>query len=134
MNNSSVICARRGFTLLEVLVAIAMLAIVMGAVFKVSAMAAESAERDRAGVMGLWVAQNRLAELRMFSEWPSVGEYQGESGQGGVKLYWKETVNSTSNEKFRRVEVEVYSTPQKDYRAARLVGYVYRKEEDEKSR
>ena len=59
-----------GFTLLETLVALAILAIALTAAFRTMKVAAQSAAELRERLVGDWVAENRLAELRATSAWP----------------------------------------------------------------
>ncbi|VAX16578.1 hypothetical protein MNBD_NITROSPINAE01-215 [hydrothermal vent metagenome] len=68
----------KGFTLLEVLISIGILAIVLGATVRASGVATDSANISKSHVMALWVAQNRIAELQAFLKWPAIGERDGE--------------------------------------------------------
>lgn len=102
--------AQRAFTLLEVLIALAMLAIVLTAAFRginlTASQAAELGERH----MGQWIAQNRLAETRMMGRFPDTGTTEGKIDQGGLQFRWREEVRATDNPLFRRVEVKVFSS------------------------
>ena len=75
----------------------------------------------------LWSAENRLATIRMSSEWPEVGRRRFDCPQGGVALRCEEEVFATPNIFFRRVEVSVRSADapvEADApRLARLVGF-----------
>lgn len=122
---------KKGFTLLEVLIAIAILAIVMGAIARAGGVAIDSANSNKARTMGMWVAQNRIAELQAFAKWPAVTIHEGEEEQAKIKFYWRETITATANEKFRRVVVEVFESSEKSHHIARLVGYAHRENPDE---
>ncbi len=124
----------RGFTLLEVLISIGILAIVLGATVRASGIAIDSAKTSKSHVMALWVAQNRIAELQAFLKWPAIGERNGEEAQNGVNFYWRETITPTANDKFRRVLVEVFTSPDKTHYSARLVGYAHKVNLNEKTK
>jgi general secretion pathway protein I len=96
-----------GFTLLEVLVALAVLALTMGAVIKaVGGYTANQAYlRDR--TLATWVARNVLVEQQVEDAWPSVGELKGTSETGGREWRWLGTVSQTDEEDLRRLDVEV---------------------------
>ena len=117
----------RGFTLIEVLVALAILAIALAAGSRASAMMADSSSELRQRLLASWVAQNRLAELQARRAWPGAGTREGEVEQAGLKLAWRETVSTTPNPAFRRIEISV-SAAGDDHRLAKLTGYLARVE------
>lgn len=120
---------QRGFTLVEVLVALAILAVALAAASRASAMMADSSSELRERLLAGWVAQNRLAELQARRAWPAAGTREGEAEQAGLKLTWRETVSTTPNPAFRRVEISVHATAQDDHALARLTGYLARAED-----
>jgi general secretion pathway protein I len=117
---------RRGFTLVEVLVALAIVAVALAAGFRSVAQSAESATLLKARTLALWVAQNRLAAAQLETPAPATGERDGSEAQAGALFAWHQTVMGTPNPAFRRVEVTVADAGQPDYILARLVGYVGR--------
>jgi len=117
---------RRGFTLVEVLVALAIVAIALAAGFRSVAQSTESATALKARTLALWVAQNRLAVAQLETPGPAIGERGGGEEQAGASFVWHETVVGTPNPAFRRVEIAVAEASRPDYVLARLVGYVGR--------
>ncbi len=115
---------RRGFTLVEVLVALAIIAVALAAGFRSVAQSAETATALKARTLALWVAQNRLAEAQLEIPSPAVGERDGNETQAGALFAWHQTVGGTPNPAFRRVEITVADAARSDYVLARLVGYV----------
>jgi len=97
----------RGFTLLEVLVALAVVAIALGAVIEgVSVQAAHAAElRDR--VLAHWVAMNRVVEWQTARGWPATEQVRGKERLAGREWQWSVTVSSTPNAAIRRLDVRV---------------------------
>ncbi len=116
----------RGFTLLETLVALAILAIALTAAFRAMGVTAQSSGELRERLIGDWVAENRLAELRATNAWPPAGANEGTADQAGRSYRWREEVKTTANPLFRRVDVSVFGPDSGDHAIARLSGYVAR--------
>lgn len=96
-----------GFTLLEVLVALAILAVALSGALRALGNGAQSAEALREHMLARWVAQDRLARLRAEQAWPPVGRSEGVAEQAGRRYRWRQTTRGTPNPLFRQVEVEV---------------------------
>jgi general secretion pathway protein I len=96
-----------GFTLLEVLVALAVVAIALGAVVEgVSVQTANAAAlRDR--VLAHWVAMNRVVEWQTERGWPATEQVEGKEPLAGRDWYWSVAVSSTPNAAIRRLDVRV---------------------------
>lgn len=118
----------RGFTLIEVMVALAILAVALAAASRASAMMADSSTELRQRLLASWVAQNRLAELQARRVWRDAGTHEGEAEQAGLKMTWRETVSATPNPAFRRIEISVSAKGRDDHALARLTGYLARAE------
>jgi len=114
----------RAFTLIEVLVALAILAVALTAGMRAVAQSADGASSLRLRTLALWVAQNRLAQAQLADPWPARGNASGDETQAGTHLVWRETVSDTPNPAFRRVEIIVAEPGAPDYALARLVGYI----------
>jgi general secretion pathway protein I len=97
----------RGFTLIEVLVALAIVAIALAAALRaVGALAASEAElHDR--LLAGWSADNVLTQLHLAHAWPDIGEQSFDCSQANLRLTCTQTVSATPNPVFRRVEVAV---------------------------
>ncbi len=115
-----------GFTLIEVLVALAIFAVALAASVRAASISTDGALEVRERMLATWVAQNHLAELSAVGAFPEVGGRGGEAEQGGIRFKWEETVSGTPNQSFRRVEIRVSTSRKPDYIVARLVGHARR--------
>lgn len=106
--------SQRAFTLLEVLVALAVLAIAMAALVKGGAENASAVAYTRDKTLAQWVAMNVIAEQRLSDSWPEKGKKRGNEEMGGHEWYWESTVAETFNEDIRRLEVAVRETEDKE--------------------
>ena len=112
----------RGFTLVEVLVALAIVAVALMASLRAVGGLAESAAEMRLRTLAQWSAENRLARIRIEAEWPAPGRRSSACAQAGVDLICDEEVFQTPNPFFRRVEVSVFDA-ERQRRLARLTGF-----------
>ncbi len=96
-----------GFTLVEVLVALAITAIALVAGLKATAALSRNAERQGAVLLAQLCAENKLTELRLARQLPGVGEVTSDCAQAGRTLQVTQTVRPTPNPNFRRVDAAV---------------------------
>lgn len=97
----------RGFTLIEVVVALAILGIGMLAVFKTIGDTVNNVEVLRDRSFAQWIADNRITEVRLTGEMPSVEETAGEVEFAGRQWHWVSTVSQTQVRGLRRIDVSV---------------------------
>lgn len=97
----------RGFTLVEVLVAVAVLAMALGAVISGMARFSSNAAYLRQKTIAVWVAHNRLTEIALQPTWPDIGKSNGEAEMAGVKWRWKADVKKTDDDNLRRIDLSV---------------------------
>jgi general secretion pathway protein I len=99
---------QRGFTLLEVLIALAVLAIAMGAVIKAAGDYTGNHAWLRDRTLATWVARNVLVEFQVENAWPEVGERKGTQEMGRRDWRWLARISQTDEAQLRRLDVEVY--------------------------
>ena len=100
----------RGFTLLEVLVALVIVGTALGASLRAVGSLTQNSGDLRAAMMATWSAENRLTQIRMAQEWPALGKRQFACPQGELALLCDEQVFATPNPFFLRVEVGVFDS------------------------
>ena len=118
----------RAFTLVEVLVALAVLALALIAALRASSIGVSNSGEIRDRLLAGWVAENRLAEHRARRDWLPVGVYQGDAIQAGRQFRWEEKVMSTQNTQFLRVEVRVFDAERSDVALGVMSGFLVRPE------
>jgi len=116
--------SQRGFTLLESLVALAILAIALAAVLRATSAGTSHVDALRQRVLADWVAQNRLALHAGRGDWFPVGTQHGEEEQAGRKFIWDENITPTPNPAFRRIEVSVASVEEPQHSLRHLSGFL----------
>ena len=114
----------RGFTLIEILVAVAILAIALAATSRSASLATDGALQTRQRLLATWAAQNRVAELRARRLFPSAATTQISAEQAGLPMTLRETVSETPNPTIRRVDLIVADARQPDRVLATLTAYV----------
>lgn len=114
----------RGFTLLEVLVALVIVGTVLGASLRAVASLAQNSSGLKATMMANWSAENRLSQIRLGHEWPQIGERTFPCPQGDLDFICEEHVLTTPNPSFRRVEVLVFESSNLQRRLAKLTQVV----------
>ena len=114
----------KGFTLIEILVAVAILAIALAATTRAASLATDGALETRQRLLATWAAQNRVAELRARRLYPAVASTRLTTEQGGVALVIDETVTDTPNASIRRVELAVSEARDPGRVLGRLTAYV----------
>ena len=97
----------KGFTLLEVLVALAIVGLsLMGIASKmVQMLNAANTMRDR--TYASWIAHNKITELRLANVVPEVSSSSGEVDYAGTEWAWRAVVSETDVENLFRVDVTV---------------------------
>jgi general secretion pathway protein I len=116
--------ASRGFTLLEVLVALVIVGTALGASLRAVGSLTANSDGLRANMMATWSAENRLVQMRLSHVFPPVGKTTYECPQGDMQLMCEEEVIPSPNPRFRRVEVSVYAADHPERRIIKLVQLV----------
>ncbi|RMW97633.1 type II secretion system protein GspI [Allofranklinella schreckenbergeri] len=103
----------RGFTLVEVLVALAVVAIALAAGTRVAGALLHSAERRQDVLLAQWCAENALVEMRLLArgQLPSIGATRSPCEQAGRRYEVELVTSGTINPSLRRVDARV-STPE----------------------
>lgn len=96
-----------GFTLLEVLVALAIFALIAASVLTASARSVRTAAQLEDKTLAMWVADNRLTELQLADIPPADGRDEGQVAFAGRNWLWQSEIQVTSEPAMRRVTLWV---------------------------
>jgi general secretion pathway protein I len=97
----------RGFTLIEVVVALAVLAIGMTAVLHATSQAGHAGAYLKQKTIAHWVASNRAAEFSINREWPDPGVTSGTETMANQAWEWEAEVQNTAVPELRLVTIRV---------------------------
>ena len=114
----------RGFTLIEILVAVAILAVALAATTRAASLAVDGTLETRQRLLATWAAQNRVAELRARRIFPAAASTRLNTEQGGMALVIDETVTGTPNPAIRRVDLAIADARDPNRVLTRLTAYV----------
>lgn len=114
---------RNGFTLLEVMVALAIIGLAMLAMAGKMGQMIDAANVMRERTYASWIAQNKIAELRLANTIPEVSSSSGDLDYAGSEWTWRATVSETGVENLFRVDVSV-SFPGSDDTIRTVTGFI----------
>ena len=101
-----------GFTLLEVIIALAVVSVALLALIESGSQSVTTLEHLQSKTLAHWVATNEANRLQVTKAWPDNRTVTGESELAERDWFWEMTAFSTADENLKRVEIEV--SKQKD--------------------
>lgn len=113
-----------GFTLLEVLVALAIISIALLAALRAAGQATNNVYELRVRLLASWVAENRLAKHRTHGDWLPLGIEHGKENEGNLEFTWREEVIATPNNAFRRLDIFVYIAPEETHVLSHFTSFI----------
>ena len=120
----------RGFTLVEVLVALLLVSLALAALVRTAGTGARNLATLQEATVAQWVAANVIAETRLQRSLPPLGRSDGRVAMGGWQWRWRLDVQGTDLPEVRRLDVQVFvddgdGSLQSDatQSAARLTGF-----------
>lgn len=98
---------QNGFTLIEVVVALAVFSLAALALIKLSAFSLRTGGDVIAHELAWQVARNREVEIISDPAMPALGESQGSEANGGQNFVWKQVAKQTGDDRFVRVDIVI---------------------------
>lgn len=118
----------RGFTLIEIMIALAIFAIVSAALVRNASLTVYQTALVKDRTFAWWVAENRLNEMRSVprepENYPSIGIQRLSVRMAQRDWELQVDVMSTENENMRRIEITVFSESDLDVPLVSLYGFL----------
>lgn len=115
-----------GFTLIEVMVALTIIAISLGAVLNTSGTQANNAAYLKQKTLAHWVAVNELTQIRISKEFPDLGDKKGSTTMADNDWYWIQTTKKTEDDDALEVTFTIYADKDYQKNLTALIGYATR--------
>jgi general secretion pathway protein I len=112
----------RGFTLIEILVALAIVAIALAAGLQATTSLTNNALRQSSVLLAHVCAENELVKIRLSRQFPAIGESSVTCEQAGQSFPVTVSVLPTPNPSFRRVDAQVSENTYPVLRLSTIVG------------
>ncbi len=114
-----------GFTLLEVMIALLVLAIGVGAVINTTGESGWKATQLKQKTIASWVAQNQIALYRAKRTWSDRSSRSGTEEMANAEWDWRMSISKTDDPSLRRIDVEVYLKGEDGLKAS-ITGFIAR--------
>jgi general secretion pathway protein I len=117
--------ATKGFTLIEVMVSLLIIAVALSGAVKVMSNGAQNAALLSQKTFAQWVGLNQLTTVKLKGVWLKTGESKGEVEMANQKWQWVQKVIKTEIKEVSRLEVSVYSLPKRKEEGAQatVIGF-----------
>jgi len=117
-------CHCRGFTLLEVLVAMAILSLGMIAVFSGMSQSLSVTTRLRDKTLANWIATNRITELQVTGEYPKAGNQRDQVEMAHMEWVYDMKITNIPQIEMRRIDITVSFADSPDDILATMIGFI----------
>ncbi len=116
----------KGFTLIEVMVALAIIAIALSSLIKASGSHTSSAAYLKSKTLAHYVAMNEVADLQIKRQWPSLGTKKGSTDMANIEWFWTRVVEKTGDQtgNIRSLKFTVYIDNDRSRSLAQIQAFI----------
>ena len=108
----------KGFTLIEVMFALLIVALTMGAIVEAGGYSARRTSQLTEKTIASWIAQNQVTLYRAKRTWTSASNKSGTVEMANSEWHWKMKISETDEPLLRRIDVDVYLQGSSDIKAS----------------
>jgi len=115
-----------GFTLIEVMVALTIIAISLGALLNTSGTQANSATYLKQKTLAHWVALNELTQIRIDGKFPDIGDKKDSTTMANHEWHWIRTTKKTADNNTREITFKIFADKEYKQSLTTLRGHALR--------
>jgi general secretion pathway protein I len=113
-----------GFTLLEVLISLAILTIALGAIVQTTGNSTNNLTHLVNKSFAHWVALNKATELQIEEKWPAAGTQTGQYEMANREWHWSIKISETNDIYVRKMEIDVSEENNQESPLISLIGFL----------
>lgn len=125
--------SQSGFTLLEVLISLAILTIALGAIVQTTGSTTNNLSHLMNKSFAHWVALNKATELQIEEKWPTAGTQSGQYEMANHEWHWRIKISETNDIYVRKMEISVSEENNREFPLTTLITFLGKPAAKEKS-
>ncbi|HIP67039.1 MAG TPA: type II secretion system protein GspI [Chromatiales bacterium] len=116
---------QKGFTLIEVMIALLVLGLALAALIRTSGSASANTAWMQDKTFAHWVAMNQLTEMQINKDWPKPGKKKDTTEMVDREWEWEATFSTTADPALRRVDIRIWrADSSEDEHLTMLTGFL----------
>lgn len=127
--NKTSVQSQRGFTLIEIIIALVVISVALGAVIATTGNSVNHGAHIKDKTIALWVAQNVIADVNIKNNWLSTGVKNQDMMMAGRQWFIKNNVIQTPDKNIRKMDVSIFTDQKSENKIITLTAYIV-KEQD----
>ena len=133
LSTSSQRFSQQGFTLIEIIIALVVISVALGAVIATAGNSVKHGSHIKEKTIALWVAQNAVTEITIKNNWLSVGVKSQDVTMSGQQWYIKNNIIQTPDKNIRKMDVSVYTDKAAQDKILTLTAYIIKPQDSNKN-